>query len=118
MKSGWCLDRLIPFGNATAEALLAHLGDRERHPLANGADVGLANRGTQPSYDGVVRSLRRRAARGDVKDFRPHRLRHTAASGWLAAGGSESGLMAITGWTGADMLARYPAPARLRACRQ
>jgi len=99
--------RIIPFGDATAEALLAYLGDRERHPLANDADLWLGNRGTQLSYDGLVRGLRRRAARADVKDFRPHRLRHTAAHRWLAAGGSESGLMAIAGWTRADMLVRY-----------
>ena len=32
---------------------------------------------------------------------------HTAAHRWLAAGGSESGLMAIAGWTRSDMLVRY-----------
>lgn len=37
----------------------------------------------------------------------PHKLRHTAAHRWLAAGGSESGLMAIAGWTRTDMLVRY-----------
>jgi hypothetical protein len=46
-----------------------------------------------------------------VKGFRPHWLRHTAAHRWLAAGGSESGLMAIAGWTRTDMLIRYT-----RAC--
>ena len=51
----------------TAHALLAYLGDRERHPLANDADLWLGNRGTQLSYDGLVRGLRGRAA---VKDFR------------------------------------------------
>ena len=39
--------------------------------------------------------------------FHPHRLRHTAAHRWLAAGGSESGLMAVAGWTRPDMLMRY-----------
>lgn len=33
-------------------------------------------------------------------------LHHTAAHRWLAVGGSESGLMAIAGWTRADMLIR------------
>ena len=37
----------------------------------------------------------------------PHKLRHTAAHRWLAAGGSESGLMAMAGWTRTDMLVRY-----------
>ena len=34
-------------------------------------------------------------------------LRHTAAHRWLAAGGSEGGLMAVAGWTHPDMLLRY-----------
>ncbi len=34
-------------------------------------------------------------------------LRHTAAHRWLARGGSESGLMAMAGWTRTDMLVRY-----------
>lgn len=34
-------------------------------------------------------------------------LRHTAAHRWLAAGGSEGGLMAVAGWTRPDMLLRY-----------
>jgi len=42
-----------------------------------------------------------------VQGFRPHRLRHTAAHRWLAAGGSESGLMAMAGWTRVEMLIRY-----------
>lgn len=39
-------------------------------------------------------------------------LRHTAASRWLAAGGSEGGLMAIAGWRRPDMLDRYAAATR------
>jgi hypothetical protein len=34
-------------------------------------------------------------------------MRHTAAHRWLAAGGSEGGLMAVAGWTRPDMLMRY-----------
>jgi integrase len=50
---------------------------------------------------------RRRATRVGVQGFHPHKLRHTAAHRWLPAGGSESGLMAMAGWTHADMLIRY-----------
>jgi hypothetical protein len=45
--------------------------------------------------------------RAGIRGFRPDRLRHTAAHRWLAAGGSESGLMGISGWTRTDMLIRY-----------
>ncbi|WP_448074149.1 tyrosine-type recombinase/integrase [Georgenia yuyongxinii] len=68
---------------------------------------GFGQGGKRFGREGLYRSLRRRAKRAEVHGFRPHRLRHTAAHRWLAAGGSESGLMAIAGWTRADMLARY-----------
>jgi integrase len=48
-----------------------------------------------------------RAAAAGIDGFHPHRLRHTAAHRWLAAGGSESGLMSVAGWTRPDMLMRY-----------
>jgi len=48
-----------------------------------------------------------RAARAGIDGFHPHRMRHTAAHRWLAAGGSEGGLMAVAGWTRPDMLMRY-----------
>jgi integrase len=99
--------RTIPIGQATTEALLAYLDERERHPLAHAPDLWPGTRGTRFGREGLSRSLRRRAQRAGVQGFRPHRLRHTAAHRWLAAGGSESGLMAIAGWTRTDMLVRY-----------
>lgn len=108
--------RVIPIGPAATEALLVYLDERERHPLAASADLWLGNRGKQFGREGLSRSLRRRAMRAGVQGFRPHRLRHTAAHRWLAAGGSESGLMAIAGWTRPEMLVRYTrATARERA---
>ena len=99
--------RVIPIGQATAQALLVYLAHREQHPLAASPDLWLGNRGQKVGREGLSRALRRRAKRAGVQGFRPHRLRHTAAHRWLAAGGSESGLMAIAGWTRSDMLVRY-----------
>jgi integrase len=99
--------RVIPIGQATAEALLVYLDVRERHPLAGEPDLWLGSRGKRFGREGLSRALRRRAVRAGIRGFRPHRLRHTAAHRWLAAGGSESGLMAIAGWTRTDMLVRY-----------
>jgi integrase len=60
-----------------------------------------------------------RATLADVPGFHPHRLRHTAAHRWLAAGGSEGGLMAMAGWTRPDMLMRYTkAQASVRAAEE
>ncbi|MBI1351228.1 MAG: tyrosine-type recombinase/integrase [Actinomycetales bacterium] len=99
--------RVIPIGQATTEAMLAYLAERESHPLAHTSDLWLGQGTKRFGRDGLYRGLRRRAQRAGVQGFRPHRLRHTAAHRWLAAGGSESGLMAIAGWTRTDMLVRY-----------
>ena len=107
--------RLIPIGRATTEALLVYLDQREKHPLAHTPDLWLGHGSKSFSREGLYRSLRRRARRAGVQSFRPHRLRHTAAHRWLAAGGSESGLMATAGWTRTEMLVRYT---RARACER
>jgi integrase len=71
------------------------------------ATCGSATEGKRFGREGLSRALRRRATRAGVDGFRPHRLRHTAAHRWLAADGSESGLLALAGWTRSDMLVRY-----------
>lgn len=99
--------RVIPVGPATSGALRAYLAYREHHRCAESPELWLGERGTGFGYDGLSRALRRRAKLAGITGFHPHKLRHTAAHRWLAAGGSESGLMAIAGWTRTDMLVRY-----------
>jgi integrase len=107
--------RIIPIGPDTTRAIERFLAVRENHPLACGPALWLGDKGSTYSQNGLIRSLHRRAARAGVENFRPHRLRHTAAHRWLAAGGSESGLMAMAGWTRSDMLIRYT---RAQACER
>ena len=64
------------------------------------------------AYNGLYRTLAKRARVAGIRNFSPHQLRHTAASRWLAAGGSEGGLMAIAGWKRRDMMDRYAAATR------
>lgn len=99
--------RVIPIGATTSASLRAYLTLREQHRRADSPELWLGERGTQLGYDGLSRALRRRAQLAGIAGFHPHKLRHTAAHRWLAAGGSESGLMAIAGWTRTDMLVRY-----------
>jgi site-specific recombinase XerD len=99
--------RLVPFGPHTARAMDRYLRARRTHRLAKADALWLGERGRAFSYDALHKSLGMRADRAGIDGFHPHRMRHTAAHRWLAAGGSESGLMAVAGWTRPDMLMRY-----------
>ena len=99
--------RVIPVGPATVHALQEYLSLRQHHRAAADPNLWLGERGTRFGYDGLGRALRRRATLAGIHGFHPHKLRHTAAHRWLAHGGSESGLMAMAGWTRTDMLVRY-----------
>jgi len=99
--------RVVPFGPATAQAIDRYLRLRRTHRLAASPTLWLGDRGKGFSYDALHKTLGERAAAAGIVGFHPHRMRHTAAHRWLAAGGSEGGLMAVAGWTRPDMLMRY-----------
>jgi site-specific recombinase XerD len=99
--------RVIPVGPATTAAIRTYLAVRRTQPHADREELWLGERRCGLAADALYRSLRRRADLAGIAGFRPHRLRHTAAHRWLAAGGSESGLMAMAGWTRVEMLIRY-----------
>ncbi|MDE0777960.1 MAG: tyrosine-type recombinase/integrase [Nocardioides sp.] len=99
--------RIVPFGPEVALALDRYLRLRRSHRLADRTDLWLGDRGKGFSYDALHKTLAMRADAAGIVGFHPHKLRHTAAHRWLAAGGSESGLMAVAGWTRPDMLMRY-----------
>jgi integrase/recombinase XerD len=99
--------RAIPFGPQTAKAIDRYIRTRRSHRLADTSWLWLGERGKEFNYDGLHKTLAYRAAKAAIDGFHPHKLRHTAAHRWLAAGGSEGGLMAVAGWTRPDMLLRY-----------
>jgi len=99
--------RIVPFGPQTARAIDRYLRLRRSHANAASPALWLGERGRGLAYSGLYISLKRRADAAGIKGFHPHRLRHTGASRWLAAGGSEGGLMAVAGWSSRDMLTRY-----------
>jgi len=99
--------RVVPFGPKTGLAIGRYLRMRRMHARAGEPALWLGERGKAFGYYGLYGALRRRAERAGIEHFHPHRLRHTAASRWLRAGGSEGGLMAIAGWRSRDMLDRY-----------
>jgi integrase/recombinase XerD len=61
--------------------------------------------------NGVTQMLRKKGLATGV-DVRAHAFRRWHASRWLAAGGSETGLMADSGWTSSAMVGRYTRDAK------
>ena len=70
------------------------------------------NRAPDTCLAGLRVALAARATTAGIARFSPHVLRHTAAHRWLAAGGTEGGLMAVAGWSRREMLDRYAAATR------
>jgi len=99
--------RIVPFGIQTTRALDRYLRARRSHRLADVPDLWLGDRGRTLGYDGVRFAVQYRADLAGLKDFHLHKLRRTMACRWLAANGSEQGLMAVAGWTSHAMIARY-----------
>ena len=99
--------RRVPFGPRTSSAIDRYLRARRGHLLASTSALWVGDRGKAFGYDALHKTLGWRAEVAGIEGFHPHVLRHTAASRWLAAGGSEGGLMAVAGWTRRDMIDRY-----------
>ena len=110
--------RIAPFGPQTARALDRYIRLRRGHPAADSKALWLGARTRQAlGPHGLRVTLLERAEMAGIKGFHPHVLRHTAASRWLAAGGSEGGLMAVAGWSSRDMLNRYARASASERCR-
>jgi site-specific recombinase XerD len=99
--------RVVPIGAQTGRAIDRYLRARRAHRLADAPALWLGDRGKELNYYGLHAALKARAELAGLKGFHPHLLRHTAAARWLAAGGSEGGLMAVAGWSTRDMIDRY-----------
>lgn len=110
--------RLVPFGPQTGRSLDRYLRVRRTHPRASEGLLWVGERGQGFTYAALARALKRRARAAGVPDFHVHVLRHTYAARWLAAGGSEGGLMAVAGWSRREMLDRYVVAVRSELAAQ
>lgn len=99
--------RISPISPQTGRVIDRYLRARRTHRLADTDALWLGDRGKSLSYDGLHKTLKYRAELAGLTGFHPHLLRHTAATRWLRAGGSEGGLMAVAGWATRDMIDRY-----------
>jgi site-specific recombinase XerD len=99
--------RVAPFGPQTATAIDRYIRARRTHRLADTGPLWVGGGGKTFGYYGLNTSLKERAQMAGISGFHLHLLRHTAATRWLRAGGSEQGLMAVAGWSTRGMIDRY-----------
>ncbi len=100
--------RAVPLGVKATQALDRYLRERRRHPYADRPDLWLGARGRATlSTEGIDAMLKRRAERAGIEGLHPHMFRHSWASAFRAAGGSEGDLMVLGGWHSRQMLDRY-----------
>jgi site-specific recombinase XerD len=100
--------RIVPFSPQTAAALDRYIRSRRTHPLSDTVALWIGTRArTALTYFGLDKTLRERARAAGLQRFHLHLMRHTAATRWLRAGGSEQGLMAVAGLSSRSMLDRY-----------
>jgi site-specific recombinase XerD len=99
--------RVVSFGPKTQLAIGRYLRLRRTHRLADTPQLWLGAGGQTYSYAGMQRAFEHRGRLAGVPRLHPHLLRHTAATRWRRAGGSEEGAMQVMGWRSHDMLLRY-----------
>jgi site-specific recombinase XerD len=99
--------RMVGYGAKTAAALDRYLRARRQHKHATSPKLWLGQQGDGFGYRALHKALGQRAKAAGIANFHPHLTRHTGATRWLAAGGSEGGLMAVAGWSQRSMLDRY-----------
>jgi site-specific recombinase XerD len=99
--------RIVPFGSQTAASIDRYLRARRSHRLADTGALWVGASGKSYGYFALNAGLKARAKAAGIDGFYPHLLRHTAATRWLRAGGSEGGLMSVAGWSTRSMLDRY-----------
>jgi site-specific recombinase XerD len=106
--------RFAPFGPQTGQAIDRYLRKRQTHRMAHTTKMWLgADNWRDFNYHGLRHALVRRAESAGIKNFHPHKMRHTYATRWLRAGGTEGGLMAVAGWSTRQMIDRYTAASAL-----
>jgi site-specific recombinase XerD len=99
--------RVAPFSPQAAAALDRYLRARRSHRLAATPALWLGSHGKGFAYFGLNDTLRDRARIAGIPDFHLHLFRHTAATRWLRAGGSEGALMTMAGWSNRTLIDRY-----------
>lgn len=99
--------RAVPLGSRATRALDRYVRARRRHQLADRPQLWLGTAGRTLGVEGVDNVVKRRGAQAGLKGVHPHQLRHTWASHFRQAGGSEGDLLVLGGWRSRAQLDRY-----------
>jgi site-specific recombinase XerD len=100
-------ERMVHVEDGTALALRRYMRARRLHPKASTTDRLWIGKLGPLTGNGIFQILDRRAELAGVDQANPHAWRHAFAHRWLAAGGTEGGLMSEAGWRSAQMIRRY-----------
>jgi site-specific recombinase XerD len=98
--------RKVPFDAKSADALRRYLRVRRAHKQTASPRLWLGAKGPMTA-NGIQQMIDRRCQDAGIPHINLHRFRHTFSHRWLAAGGSEQGLMMLAGWKSREMLGRY-----------
>ena len=99
--------RAVSFGRKTQLALDRYVRARRHHAQA-GSTAFWLGKGSRGLHDSSIDAmLKARAAKAGIRPVHAHQLRHTWAYQFRVAGGQESDLMVLGGWTSHEMVARY-----------
>lgn len=99
-------EREVFLVDQTTLAITRYLRARRLHPKAAATDRLWVGKLGPFTHDGIEQMLQRRGAQAGVP-VHAHLFRHHFAHKWLAAGGTEGGLMGTAGWRSRAMLDRY-----------
>ena len=98
-------EREVHLVDSTALAITRYLRARRQHPKHDTDALWIGKLGPLTTA-GIKQMIERRGKQAGVP-VHAHLFRHSFAHRWLAAGGTEGGLMGAAGWRSRTMLDRY-----------
>lgn len=98
--------RVVAIGDRTQDAIAKYVRARRSHRHAGAPALWLGRYGPL-STSGLSQLVKKRGAEAGIDGLHPHVFRHSFAHAWLSAGGQESDLMMLAGWTSPEMVRRY-----------